>query len=196
MAEDCIEEPFAVINADDFYGSRAYAVMHEYLIQQRNDSTEYAMVGFTLRDTLSEYGHVARGICELDSAGKLIRVVERTKITKEGEGAVFFDGIGKRQSLTGDEIASMNFWGLTPSIFAYLQHELEQFLEKNIEDPKAELYLPTVVDALLATSRASVRVLFTRGPWYGITYREDKPQLISGIRELVRKGIYPESLWD
>jgi UTP-glucose-1-phosphate uridylyltransferase len=190
MAEQCIQEPFVVINADDFYGAHAYRLMYEFLSKQDRDSTEYAMVGFTLRDTLSEYGHVARGICEVDAGGKLVRIVERTKISKEGRGAFFVDENDKRQALTGDEPTSMNFWGLSPSIFKYLQEELRRFLGENIHSPKTEFYLPTVVDSLLATNRVSVRVLPTRTPWFGITYRQDKPQVISGIRELIRKGSF------
>jgi UTP-glucose-1-phosphate uridylyltransferase len=195
MAKESIQEPFAVINADDFYGAHAYELIQEFLGRQNRDSTEYAMVGFTLRDTLSEHGHVARGICEVDEEGKLARIVERTRISKEGRGAFFIGENNERQTLTGDEPTSMNFWGLTPSIFPYIEEELEHFLRKNIDNPKAEFYLPAVVDTLLASRRAGVRVLPTRTPWFGITYREDKPHVVSGIRELVRKGLYPKSLW-
>jgi hypothetical protein len=169
--------------------------MYEFLRSRDCDSTEYAMVGFTLRDTLSEHGHVARGICELDSEGKLTRIAERTKISKEGRGGFFVDENDERHILTGDEPTSMNFWGMTPSIFTYLQEELEHFLDANVHSPDAEFYLPSVVDSLLATNRATVQVLPTRTPWFGITYREDKDRVVSGVRELIRKGAYPERLW-
>jgi UTP-glucose-1-phosphate uridylyltransferase len=195
MAEECIREPFAAINADDFYGAHAYELMVEFLRKQDRDSTEYAMVGFTLRDTLSEHGHVARGICEVDAKGRLLRIVERTKIEKDGRGAVFIDENGDHRALTGNEPTSMNFWGLTPSIFEYLREELRSFLDENIQSPKAEFYLPTVVDTLVASRRATVHVLSTHSPWLGITYREDKQGVVSEIQELVRKGLYPSDLW-
>jgi hypothetical protein len=195
MTEDSIHEPFAVINADDFYGAHGFEVVSEHLSKQTVESTEYAMVGYTLRDTLSEHGHVARGICERDDDGTLVRVVERTKIIKQGTGAAFEEG-GTLHPLSGDEIVSMNFWGLTPSVFGSMREQFETFLRSNAAQPKAEFYIPTVVDTMVSHNQASVRVLPTTASWYGITYRDDKPFLMRGIRKLIEAGIYPEKLWD
>jgi NDP-sugar pyrophosphorylase family protein len=196
LAQEQVNEPFAAINADDFYGANAYRLMGQYLQQAvEGGGNDYAMVGFILRETLSEHGHVSRGICECSPEGRLLRVVERTKIFKQGDGARFVDEKGRSHPLTGDEVVSMNFWGFKPSIFAFLQEQFESFLSEKLEDPKAEFYLPTVVDRLIARGSASVKVLANRESWYGITYREDKPRLIAGIRSLVQKGVYPEKLW-
>jgi len=195
MTRDCIHEPFAVINADDFYGAHGFEVVSDHLSKQTAESTEYAMVGYRLRETLSEYGHVARGICELGDGGKLVRVVECTKIVKQGNGAVF-EQDGVAHSLSGDEIVSMNFWGLTPSVFDPMREQFEAFLESSVVDPKAEFYIPTVVDRMISNRLAGVRVLPAIASWYGITYRDDKPFLMSGIRKLIEAGTYPVKLWD
>lgn len=196
MAEEVIEEPFAVINADDYYGVSAFHLMGDYLSKRSEDDKAYAMVGFTLRDTLSEHGQVARGICECDERGKLLRVVERTKIEKEGRGARYVDEDGSKHSLTGDEVVSMNFWGFTPSVFCHLHEQFEVFLEEHHDDLKAEFFIPTAVDRLISGALATVEVLPSRSRWFGITYREDKPLLVNGIRELIRQGEYPEKLWN
>ena len=152
LAERSVAEPFAVVNADDFYGVDAFHKMSAHLSDPRPN--EYAMVGFTLRDTLSDHGHVARGLCEVDSEGNLVRITERTRIVKEGDGATATDEDGERQALTGDEIVSMNFWGFTPSIFPFLKERFEAFLRENLEGSKAEFYLPTAVDSLIANRLA------------------------------------------
>jgi NDP-sugar pyrophosphorylase family protein len=197
LAEPAVEEPFAVVNADDFYGADAYRLISDHLQRAGEGLThDYAMVGYVLRETLSEHGHVARGLCEIDPQGRLLRVVERTRIFKQEGGASTVDESGQEHALSGDEIVSMNFWGFTPSVFPSLKEQFERFLRRNREDPKSEFYLPTVVDRLVAEGRAGVRVLSHRGRWLGITYREDKPRLVRGIQELVRQGVYPEKLWE
>ena len=193
LAEEPVSEPFAVVNADDFYGADAFQRMSRHLSTPR--SNEYAMAGFTLRDTLSEHGHVARGLCEIDSEGNLARITERTRIVKHGDGATATDENGEPHALTGDETVSMNFWGFTPSIFPFLKEQFETFLRKNLDDSGAEFYLPTTVDSLIAGSLATVKVLPTSGSWYGITYREDRRRFVRGIQELVRQSVYPEKLW-
>ncbi len=126
LAEEFVQEPFAVVNADDFYGADAYRLMSDYLQRVGEDSTDdYAMVGYMLRDTLSEHGHVARGLCEIDGRGMLLRVVERTQIRKEKDGASTLDESGRELRLSGDEIVSMNFWGFTPSVFSFLRRQFE-----------------------------------------------------------------------
>ncbi len=192
---DVVKSPFAVINADDFYGRRSYEALGTFLKGVKPDSGNYSMVGFTLRNTLSEHGHVARGVCEVDGQGLMKRVVERTNIEKTETGARFAEANGGWTALTGDEVVSMNMWGLTPSLFPHLQREFPIFLEKNAANPKAEFFLPTVVDGLVGEGKASVKVLSTPEHWFGVTYPQDKAVVVEGIRKLVDKGVYPEKLW-
>jgi len=192
---DVVKSPFAVINADDFYGRRSYEVLGAFLDGLKADSVDYSMVGFTLRNTLSEHGHVSRGVCEVDRNGLLMRVVERTNIEKKGAGARFLDPDGSPRDLTGDEVVSMNMWGLTPSLFGHLQREFALFLQKNAVNPKAEFYLPTVIDGLINSGKATAKVLSTPELWFGVTYPQDKTVVVEGIRALVTRGVYPEKLW-
>lgn len=190
-----VKSPFAVINADDFYGRRSYDALGGFLNGAKPESTDYCMVGFTLRNTLSEHGHVARGVCEVDKSGLLTRVVESTSIEKTDTGARFSDASGATHELTGDEVVSMNMWGLTPSLFGHLEREFALFLEKNGSNPKAEFFLPTVVDGLINNGIATAKVLSTPELWFGVTYPQDKAVVVEGIRALVAKGVYPEKLW-
>lgn len=195
-AEEHVEEPFAVINADDFYGQDVFRVLAEFLKQpQQGDMPEFAMVGFTLRNTLSEYGSVARGVCEATPDGYLQHVVERTKIETDGDKARFIDDDGTVVPLTGDEIVSMNTWGFTPALFGHLRSQFRAYLEKRIGEDKAEFFLPGVVDRLIAAGEARVKVLPTTSRWFGVTYKEDKATAQKCIRELIDAGVYPENLW-
>lgn len=191
MAESLIEEPFAMINADDFYGTDAFRVLGDYLRQTPVESNRYSMVGFTLRNTLSEHGTVARGVCQADEAGNLKKIVEMLKIEKVGGGARQED-----QHLTGDEPVSMNFWGFTPTLFRHLRMELELFLKKHGQEEKSEMLIPTVVNTLVKEQRAECRVLRTTSTWFGVTYKEDRPLVVEGIRKLITAGKYPARLWD
>jgi hypothetical protein len=190
MAEDLIHEPFAMINADDFYGADAFRVLAGQLRQSRVDSNDYSMVGFTLRKTLSEHGTVARGICQVDAAGMLTQIVELLKIEKAGNGAREGD-----HTLTGDEPVSMNFWGFTPTLFGHLRVELERFLKAHGREEKSELLIPTIVGALVNDGRATCKILRTTSAWFGVTYKEDRPLVIEGVRQLIAKGEYPAKLW-
>lgn len=192
---DVVKTPFAVINADDFYGRRSYDSLGRFLKGVNPDSGSYSMVGFTLRNTLSEHGHVARGVCEVDAQGLLKRVVERTNIEKTASGARYAEPNGGWTPLTGDEVVSMNMWGLTPSLFGHLQREFPRFLQQNVANPKAEFFLPTVVDGLVGAGQASVKVLATPESWFGVTYPQDKAVVVEGIRRLVEQGVYPAALW-
>jgi hypothetical protein len=191
---DVVRSPFAVINADDFYGRRSFETLGRFLDGVAAGGTGYAMVGFTLRNTLSENGHVARGVCSVGADGMLRGVIERTKIEKDGHGARYADGETWRL-LTGDEMVSMNMWGLTPSLFAHLRCDFDLFLKAHGGDSKAECYLPTVVDGLVGAGKATVRVLGTPESWFGVTYPQDKAVVVAGIHRLVEQGIYPERLW-
>jgi len=192
---DIVLEPFAVINADDFYGRLSYEALGAFLSGVRPESNDFSMVGFTLRNTLSEHGHVARGVCEVDARGMLKGVVERTSIEQTGAGARYADQDGAWKELTGNEVVSMNMWGFTPAIFGRLQREFPRFLDTQSGNPKAEFFLPTVVDGLVAAGKASVKVLSTPESWFGVTYPQDKAVVVEGIRSLVEKGMYPAKLW-
>jgi UTP-glucose-1-phosphate uridylyltransferase len=191
MAEELIREPFAMINADDFYGADSFRVLGRWLQQARVDSSDYSMVGFTLRKTLSEHGTVARGVCQVDRAGKLAKIVEMLKIEKVGSGARQGD-----VSLTGDEPVSMNFWGFTPTLFGHLRFELEEFLRSRGTEEKSEMLIPTVVNTLVNEGRATCEVLRTTSSWFGVTYKEDRPIVIENVRQLIAKGEYPAQLWE
>ena len=190
VAEPVIHEPFAMINADDFYGADTFRVLADYLRQVRTDSNDYAMVGFTLRKTLSEHGTVARGVCQVDPDGKLKQIVEMLKIEKTATGARQGDVI-----LTGDEAVSMNFWGFTPTLFDQLRAELQSFLTAHGSEEKSELLIPTIVNTLVTQGRAQCQVLRTTSSWFGVTYREDRPIVIESVQKLIAKGEYPERLW-
>lgn len=192
MAEDVVKEPFAVINADDFYGAESYRVLAEHL---KSGSADYAMVGFVLRNTLSDFGSVARGVCRVSKDGYLERIEELTNIEPEGNGAKNTAPGGTVTRLSGDEAVSMNYWGFTPQIFPQLRQVFERFLEKNSKELKAESYVPNAVGELVAAGEARVKVLESRDPWFGVTYREDRPRVVDSIRALVDAGKYPASLW-
>lgn len=192
MAADAIASPFAVINADDFYGRESFAALGAHL---RRPNPSYAMAGFVLRNTLSEHGAVARGVCEFDASGCLAGVTEMTKITPAGQGAVNLDPSGAERKLSGDEIVSMNMWGFTPGVFGHLRAQFADFLIRHGNEEKAEFYIPTVVNTLIEQGRERVRVLATPEKWFGITYREDRPLIVQGICRRIEAGGYPERLW-
>ncbi len=192
MAEGAIHEPFAVINADDFYGAGGFRALARQL---QSGTPDYAMVGFVLRNTLSEFGSVARGVCRVSSDGFLEDVVELTKIEPDGAHARNTDAAGRVTRLTGDEVVSMNMWGFTPQVFRELREYFEKFLELNGQDAKAEYFIPSVVNELVLAGRARVKVLHTNDSWFGITYREDHPRVVVSIGRLIHDGTYPERLW-
>lgn len=192
MAADVIREPFAAINADDFYGAASFRVLAEHL---RSGSADYAMVGFVLRNTLSEFGSVARGVCRVDANGYLEGVTELTKIEKDGNGAKYTDASGAVQRLSGDEPVSMNMWGFTPSLFAHLREQLIEFLKQHGQEEKSEMYIPMVVNELVRARQERCKVLRSTDSWFGVTYREDRPFVVEGIRKLIARGGYPEKLW-
>ena len=192
MAAEVVTEPFAAINADDFYGANSFRLLAEHL---GAGGPDYAMVGFILRNTLSEFGSVARGLCRVNKDAYLESVVELTKIEKDGDAARYTDADGQVHPLTGDETVSMNIWGFTPEIFGHLRRQMADFLAKYAHDEKAELYIPTAVNQLVGTGQARVKVQRTTDAWFGFTYHEDRPLVVEGIRKLVAQGKYPEKLW-
>ena len=192
LGADAIHEPFAAINADDFYGAESFRVARRASHLRLAD---YAMVGFVLRNTLSDFGSVARGVCQVSADGYLKSIVELTKIERDGDGARNTDAAGKVTKLTGDEPVSMNMWGFTPRVFDQLRERFEKFLEGNASDFKAECYIPTTVGELVPSGKARVKVLRSRDSWFGVTYREDRPRVVESIRRLIAAGPYPEKLW-
>jgi dTDP-glucose pyrophosphorylase len=195
MAADQIREPFAMINADDFYGAESFRVLAKYLQTLAPTSNAYSMVGFVLRNTLSEHGTVARGICRVDANRKLTNVVEMLKIAKAGTAASNLEDPARPVALTADEYCSMNMWGFTPTLFGHLADEFPKFLSQFGQQEKSEFLIPSVVNTLVQTGRVSVEVLPTGSSWFGVTYKEDRPTVLASIRALIDKGEYPPQLW-
>lgn len=195
-----IDGPFVVINADDFYGSHAFQVAYDYLITHQDEEGiyRYMMVGYRLENTLTDNGHVARGVCEMDAQGYLADIHERTHIEKRGNGAAYTEDEGKTWiPISGDATVSMNMWGFSESILGELQSRFSAFLEENLKkNPlKCEYFLPFVVDELLKEGRATVAVEKSQDKWFGVTYKEDKPMVMAAIQNLKDQGVYPAHLW-
>ena len=192
MAEDVVKENFAAINADDFYGQQAYKVLAQHLI---SGTPDYAMVGFILKNTLSDHGTVARGVSRVDGNDYLTNIVEMMKIDRDGSGAKDTGADGKITQLTGDEAVSMNFWGFTPALFPQIKVEFEKFLKRAGGEQKSECYIPATVGDLVTNGQAKCKVLRSGDSWFGVTYREDRPMVVESIRQLIAQGKYPEKLW-
>jgi UTP-glucose-1-phosphate uridylyltransferase len=195
VAAKVVKEPFAVINADDYYGSDAYKKIATYLSALPTDASAFSMVGFDLDNTLSEYGLVSRGVCEVDSVSNLISVTERTKIGRDTKGVAYKDANDQSVYISDKSIVSMNFWGFSPLFFTQLEKHFREFIRENAANIKAELYLPFVVDELVKQKQATVKVLRSTDKWFGVTYKEDKPLVVAKIKELVEAGVYPKNLW-
>jgi dTDP-glucose pyrophosphorylase len=192
MAKDIIDGPFAVINADDFYGAAGFKVMADHLAQAKDGEwADYCMVGYVLRNTLSEHGTVSRGICRADDDGFLVDVVERTRIRKTGNTA--FDEADE-VALTGDEPVSMNLFGFTPSFFDHLDVGFREFLTVQGTEMKSEYYIASPITHLIESNQAKVRLLSSTDAWFGVTYPEDKPSVVASVRKLVDAGAYPNDL--
>ena len=198
-ARNIVDGPFAVINADDYYGPEAFQVVYDYLTStQDDDKYRYAMVGYYVKNTVTDAGTVARGVCEYDENGYLTTVVERTKIEKVGENARFTEDDGATWTdLAGDTLVSMNFWGFTRSMIDEIDAGLPAFLDKAItENPmKGEYLLPTVVNDLLHAEKATVKVLYSRDKWHGVTYKEDRPGVVASLKQKHEEGLYPTPMW-
>jgi hypothetical protein len=190
-----VEAPFVVINADDYYGPEAFQKIYNFLATTRDDGKyRFAMVGYLLRNTLTDEGCVARGICSTDDNGHLTNIVERTRIErKNGMPAFSEDGGETWAPLRENDIVSMNFWGFSPAMLAELKARFPVFLKKNLSvNPlKCEFFLPSVVDELVKEGKATVSVLKTSNRWYGVTYKEDKPRVMKAFAEMRARGMYP-----
>ncbi len=196
MGADVIKEPFAVINADDFYGKESFEILAKFLTEVNGQKNKYCMVGYRLSNTLSESGSVSRGICEKDVNDNLVSVVERTHIEQLGGTPAYKDENGKMVTFENiDTPVSMNMWGFTPEYFDYSDEYFKNFLAENGQNPKSEFFIPYVIDKLIKSNTATVKVLDTPSKWFGVTYAEDKPSVMMKLDELVRKGVYPDKLW-
>jgi len=190
-ARDVVHRPFAVINADDFYGASGYAALAAHFAAAK----DYALVGYPLHQTLSEHGAVSRGLCATDGAGRLQGITEITRIEKTAHGAKYTEPTGLVHLLSGEERVSMNFWGFTPAVFPQLARLFAEFLATHGDDPKAEFYLPTAISALNERHETSVTFLPSTDAWFGLTYREDLGMAQAAVRSLVATGKYPLPLW-
>lgn len=194
-----IKGSFAVINADDYYGKKAFKLIYDYLVHtQDDDKYRCAMVGYTLENTVTEHGHVARGVCVVSEDGYLQDINERTRIEKR-KGKLQYTEDGEHWiTIPGESIVSMNLWGFTPGFMRELEQKFPPFLDRALrESPLSkEYFLPSVVDSLLKEGKATVRVLYTPDKWYGITYREDKPLVTAALQQMQLSGIYPQKLWE
>lgn len=197
-AKNAVTTPFAVINADDFYGANTYKLLNNYLSANNDqEKYKYCMVGFIVENTLTENGHVARGVCSVDSSGHLIDIHERTKIMKFGQQTKYTEDDQNWILIPEGSVVSMNTWGFNLSIFDELEAGFPAFLKNSQSNPlKAEYFLPTVVDNLIKAGKADVKVLSTTDKWYGVTYQEDKPVVKKSINDMVLAGQYPLNLWE
>lgn len=197
---DEVDGPFAVINADDYYGSHAFQMAYDFLSRNEDgDTYSYMMVGYKLENTLTDNGHVARGVCVTDEEGHLIKINERTHIEKREGGAAYTEDDGKTWvEIPEGSTVSMNMWGFSASILKELKDRFAKFLDENLEgNPlKCEYFLPFVVDELLTEKKATVKVLKSMDKWYGVTYKEDKPVVVAAIQKLKDEGLYPQKLWE
>ncbi len=195
-AAKVISEPFAVINADDFYGADSYCKLAAYLENAKDGNfADYCMVGFYLKNTLSEHGSVSRGVCSDDGSGNLTTAEELTKISQTANGIENANDDGSVRKLNGSELVSMNMWGFTPSLFDNLKRLFVEFLKEQGNEEKSEFYIPFAVNSMIEDGIAKVKILETPSSWFGITYREDKPGVVSGIAAKVAAGEYPEKLF-
>ena len=195
MGKDVIHEPFAVINADDFYGQESFAVLADFLRGVEGKKNEYCMVGYHVGNTLSESGAVSRGVCVVDENGLLQNVVERTSIEEKGGTINYLDENKKEVAIPSNTPVSMNMWGFTPDYFDYSEKYFKKFLDEDGQKLKSEFYIPLAVNNLIVEKTATCKVLDTTSKWFGVTYAEDRPQVVLKINELIRKGVYPEKLF-
>lgn len=195
VAKDVINEPFAVINADDFYGAGSFNLISNFLVNDCSPSL-MCMIGYTLNNTLSEYGTVNRGVCEVDEDNNLVEVIERTKIAKK-DGIVRYNvGVNESSGILDENASvSMNYWGFHPEIFKEIEKGLNQFMRVNSENPTAEYYIPNIVTEMIMGKKMSVRVIPTNDNWFGVTYKDDKPMAVATINKYITEGIYPKNLW-
>ncbi|MBR2333381.1 MAG: nucleotidyltransferase [Rikenellaceae bacterium] len=195
MAKDAINTPFAVINADDFYGADSYKQIADYLCSLEGQSGSYCMVGFQIQNTLSENGSVSRGECGVDAEGYLTSMVERTAIERIDGKIQYTDENGKVCEMAPEAPVSMNMFGFTPDYFGYSEEYFKTFLTENMANLKSEFYIPTMVNKLIGEGTAKLKVLTTSSQWFGVTYKADRPAVVERLNKLIADGVYPQYLW-
>jgi NDP-sugar pyrophosphorylase family protein len=193
-AKEAIKEPFAVINADDFYGLDAFEKANHFLRSESNDKL-YSIIGYELAKTLSENGSVSRGVCEVDPRGHLVSIAERTKIYKGEKGQITYEEGDQKFEVSSDAKVSMNFWNFDPSVFGFIEKIFREFLERQGNNPRAEFFIPIIGDRFIQEQRGEIKVIPTSSSWFGVTYKEDAPGVEENLNQLIRKGEYPEKLW-
>lgn len=192
-ARNQVHEPFCVINADDYYGYDAFEKMAKFLTTEVRDD-HYSLVGYQIGNTLSDYGSVSRGVCDMDDKGNMIGVTERTEVYWK-DGDIYYKDANGETELSADSRVSMNFWGFTPAVFKQSEEMFKRFVDANETNPKAEFFIPLVADELIKTGTADFKVIPTSSKWFGVTYKEDKPIVQKNISDLVANGTYPANLW-
>jgi len=193
-ARNQVNEPFCVINADDYYGREAFEKMAKFLTTEAADDT-YSLVGYQIDKTLSDYGSVSRGVCKVDDKGNMVEINERTEVYFKEDGTVAYKDATGEHPLSNDTRVSMNFWGFTPAIFKQSEPMFKRFVEANENNPKAEFFIPLAADELIKSGAASFKVIPTASKWFGVTYKEDKPIVQASISKLIADGVYPTNLW-
>jgi NDP-sugar pyrophosphorylase family protein len=194
VAKDKMKEPFGVINADDYYGVESFRILHDFLVNDK-DPDCYSIVGYKLGNTLSEHGHVNRGVCGVGDNGLLVNIVETRQIEKTASGAKAPGADGSTLLFNGNEVVSMNLWGFKPSCFDYLGKEFRNFINTKGMDLKSELDIPTSVDKFVKSGSIKIKILMSNERWFGVTYREDKPFVVESIKEMINKGVYPDKIY-
>lgn len=195
MGKSVINEPFAVINADDFYGRESFKVLADYLTSLEKSENKYCMIGYRVGNTLSESGTVARGVCETDEDDNLTGVVERTQVKRIDGKVSYQEENGSWTSVEDNTPVSMNMWGFTPDYFEYSDEYFIKFLKENQDNIKAEFFIPLLVNDLIVNNKVTVKVLDTPSKWFGVTYAEDRPTVVAKLKELTDEGVYPTPLW-
>lgn len=193
-AKDAVKEPFAVINADDFYGRDAFEKAYQFLTSEVNENL-YSIIGYDLAKTLSENGTVSRGVCQVDANGYLVSIAERTKVYRENGKIVYEEG-DQKSELSDDTKVSMNFWCFDPSVFEFTEKLFHDFLKNSASNPKAEFFIPIIGDHLVRADRGKIKVIPTGAQWFGVTYKEDAPGVKASLEHLVHQGEYPPKLWN
>jgi hypothetical protein len=194
VTEKVIHEPFGVINADDYYGVESFKILHDFLVNDA-DPNSYCIVGYKMKNTLSDHGHVNRGVCRVGTDGLLRNIVETRQIEKTAFGAQAPMENGEMEKFTGEEVVSMNLWGFKPSCYKFLGEEFRNFIDEKGMDLKSELDIPTSIDKFVKSRQVSIKILMSNERWFGVTYREDKPYVVESINSMISKGIYPDKIY-
>jgi hypothetical protein len=194
VTSKAISEPFGVINADDYYGVESFRILRDFLVNDK-DPNNYCIVGYKLKNTLSDHGHVNRGVCKVGPDGLLQNIVETRQIEKTSFGAQAPLADGSMEKFTGEEVVSMNLWGFKPTCYDFLGSEFRNFINEKGMDLKSELDIPTSIDKFVKSGQVTIKILMSNERWFGVTYREDKPYVVESLNSMISKGIYPSRIY-